>query len=101
MDDYTVKVTTDGPDALFLTTVADNWAMIPPGYFEEVGQAGFEEHPMGTGPFMFVEWVKGEQITLEANPNYWQEGVPKIQTLVFKPIPESPQPVSLLSRPEK
>lgn len=100
VDDFTVKVTTDGPDALFLTTVADNWAMIPPGYFEEVGQAGFEEHPIGTGPFMFVEWVKGEQITLDANPNYWQEGVPKIQTLVFKPIPESATRVAAIQTGE-
>jgi peptide/nickel transport system substrate-binding protein len=100
IDDYTVKVTTDGPDALFLTTVADNWAMIPPGYFQEVGQAGFDEHPMGTGPFVFVEWVKGERVILEANPNYWQEGVPKIKTLIFRPIPESATRVAAIQTGE-
>ncbi|MGC9334561.1 MAG: ABC transporter substrate-binding protein, partial [Anaerolineae bacterium] len=89
IDDYTVKIATDGPDALFLTTVADNWALVPPGYFQEVGQEGFDEHPVGTGPYEFVEWVKGERIVLKANPDYWREGAPKIENLIFRPIPES------------
>jgi peptide/nickel transport system substrate-binding protein len=100
VDDYTVKVTTDGPDALFLTTVADNWAMIPPQYFQEVGQAGFDEHPMGTGPFVFVEWVKGDRIVMKANPDYWREGVPKIENLIFRPIPESSTRVAAIQTGE-
>jgi peptide/nickel transport system substrate-binding protein len=89
IDDYTVKVTTAEPDALFLRLMADNWAMIPPKYYEEVGEEGFLENPIGTGPFVFVEWVKGDHITLEANPNYWEGGMPKVKNLVFRPIPES------------
>jgi peptide/nickel transport system substrate-binding protein len=100
IDDYTVKIATDGPDALFLTTVADNWAIIPPKYFEEVGQAGFDEHPVGTGPFVFVEWVKGDRIIMNANPNYWQEGTPKIETLIFRPIPESATRVAAIQTGE-
>jgi peptide/nickel transport system substrate-binding protein len=69
--------------------VADNWAMIPPQYYEEVGEEGFNEFPVGAGPFKFVEWVKGDHITLEANPDYWDEGMPNVQNLVFRPIPES------------
>jgi len=88
IDEYTVKATLPDPDALFLGTVADNWTMIPPGYFEEVGQDGFDAHPMGTGPFKFVEWVKGDHITMEANLDYWR-GAPKIETVSFRPIPES------------
>jgi peptide/nickel transport system substrate-binding protein len=100
IDDYTVKIATDGPDALFLTTVADNWAIIPPQYFQEVGQEGFDEHPMGTGPFMFVEWVKGDRIVMKANPDYWQEGVPKIENLIFRPIPESATRVAAIQTGE-
>jgi peptide/nickel transport system substrate-binding protein len=100
IDDYTVKITTDGPDALFLTTVSDNWAIVPPGYFAEVGQEGFDEAPVGTGPFMFVEWVKGDRIVLKANPNYWREGVPKIETLIFRPIPESATRVAAIQTGE-
>jgi peptide/nickel transport system substrate-binding protein len=100
IDDYTVKVTTPEPDALFLRLMADYWAMIPPGYYEEVGEEGFVEHPIGTGPFMFVEWVKGDHITMEANPNYWREGVPKVQNLVFRPIPESSTRVAAIQTGE-
>jgi peptide/nickel transport system substrate-binding protein len=99
VDDYTVKVTLEAPDALFLSTVADNWAMIPPGYFQEVGQEGFDAHPMGTGPFKFVEWVKGDHITMEANEDYWR-GPPKIQTVIFRPIPESATRVAAIQTGE-
>jgi len=100
VDDYTVKITTEGPDALFLTTVADNWAIIPPQYFQEVGQVGFDEHPVGTGPFVFVEWVKGDRIVLKANPDYWREDTPKIENLIFRPIPESATRVAAIQTGE-
>jgi peptide/nickel transport system substrate-binding protein len=99
VDEYTVKITLESPDALFLGTVADNWAMIPPGYFEEVGQEGFEEHPMGTGPYKFVEWVKGDHITMEANEEYWG-GMPKIKTVIYRPIPESSTRVAAIQTGE-
>ncbi len=100
VDDYTVKVTIEEPNALFLSTVADNWAMIPPGYFEEVGQEGFNEHPVGTGPFVFVEWAKGDHITMEANPDYWREEAPKIKSVIFRPIPESATRVAAIQTGE-
>jgi peptide/nickel transport system substrate-binding protein len=47
-----------------------------------------QQHPIGTGPFRFVEWQPNESITLEANRNYWG-GAPKIDRVVFKVIPDS------------
>jgi len=43
--------------------------------------------PIGTGPFQFVEWKDGEQITLKAYDRYWR-GRPKIDRVIFKSIPE-------------
>jgi peptide/nickel transport system substrate-binding protein len=63
--------------------------MVPPKHHQQVGENAFLAHPIGTGPFMFKKWIKGDRIVLEANPNYWIKGQPKIQTLVFRPIPES------------
>ena len=100
IDDYTVKVTTPEVDSTFLRLMADYWAQIPPKYYEEVGEEGFLEHPIGTGPFMFVEWVKGDHITMEANPNYWREGLPKVQNLIFRPIPESATRVAAIQTGE-
>ena len=89
IDDSTVKVITEDPDPLFLSTGFPTQGVYPTDYYAEVGFDGFEAHPIGTGPFQFVEWVKGEKIVLEANPNYWDEGLPKVQSLIFRPIPES------------
>jgi len=100
IDDYTVKITTDGPKPLLLATIHDFWAIVPDEYMEEVGVDGFLEHPIGTGPFMFEEWVKGDHITYKANPNYWLEGYPKVETLIFRPIPESATRVAAIQTDE-
>jgi ABC-type transport system substrate-binding protein len=47
----------------------------------------FRTHPVGTGPFIFKEWRPGDQITLDANPNYWN-GKPKVDHIVFKVMPD-------------
>jgi peptide/nickel transport system substrate-binding protein len=47
-----------------------------------------QQHPVGTGPFRFVEWKPNENITLEANRDYWG-GAPKIDRVVFKVVPDS------------
>ncbi|TSA47173.1 MAG: ABC transporter substrate-binding protein [Chloroflexi bacterium] len=100
VDDYTVTVTTDGPKPLLLVTMHDFWSIIPKKYMDEVGVDGFVQHPIGTGPFMFDEWVKGDHITYKANPNYWQEGLPKAAELVFRFIPESATRVAALQQDE-
>ena len=100
VDDYTVKVTTDGPKPLLLVTMHDFWNIIPKKYIDEVGVEGFMKEPIGTGPFMFEEWVKGDHITLKANPNYWNKGYPKAAELVFRFIPESATRVAALQADE-
>ncbi|GHT81385.1 ABC transporter substrate-binding protein [Betaproteobacteria bacterium] len=49
----------------------------------------YNTKPVGTGPFVFKEWVKGSHIRLEKNPNYWQKGQPFLDGIVFKFIPDS------------
>lgn len=89
VDDYTVKITTDGPNPLFIHAVQVGWNIIPHEYMAEVGVEGFHQNPIGTGPFMFKERLPGDHITFLANPNYWREGYPKVEKLIFRPIPES------------
>jgi len=45
-------------------------------------------HPVGTGPFMFVQYVPGDQVVLEKNQNYWQEGKPYLDRVVYRIIPD-------------
>ncbi len=100
IDDYTVRVTTEGPSPLLLRIMAEFWAIIPPKHHQKVGENGFLNHPIGTGPFVFKEWKKGDRIIFEANPNYWEEGYPKVKTLVFRPIPESSTRLAAISAGE-
>jgi peptide/nickel transport system substrate-binding protein len=43
----------------------------PMAYFKKVGASGMASHPVGSGPYMFKEWKKGQHILLQKNPNYW------------------------------
>lgn len=70
-----------GPLISNLTTTP----MLPPKAFQEMGDA-FWDHPIGSGPFEFVEWVKGDRVVLQANKDYWQAGTPKIDCIVYRPI---------------
>jgi len=100
IDDYTVKLVTEASNPELLVTIHDFWAVIPNEYYDEVGLDGFQENPIGTGPFVFVEWVKGDHITYKANPDYWMEGYPLVETLIFRPIPESSTRVAAIQADE-
>lgn len=100
VDDYTVKITTEEPRPLLLRTIATTWEIVPPGYFNEVGEVEFGIKPVGTGPFVFEEWVQGDHITLKANPDYWREGYPKVAEVIFRPIPESSTRVAAIQTGE-
>ncbi len=45
--------------------------------------------PIGTGPFIFREWVAGSHIILERNPDYWDKGRPLLERIVIKFIPDA------------
>ncbi len=89
VDDYTVRIVTQKPYPLIQEILTfGNFGMVPPKYVKEKGDAHFARNPVGTGPYKFVEWRKGEQLTVEANEQYWK-GAPAIKTLVFRVIPET------------
>jgi peptide/nickel transport system substrate-binding protein len=74
--------------------------MIPPEYAATASDEELGKNPVGTGPFMFVEWIEGDRIVYRANPDYWQEGFPKVETLIFRPIPESSTRVAAIQTGE-
>ena len=62
--------------------------IVPKAYVEAVGADEFNAKPIGSGPIKFVEWVKDDHLTLEANKEYWG-GAPDFDPVTYKPIPEN------------
>ena len=90
VDDLTVKFVLSTPMAPFLANLAmDMFAISSPAALEAAGEnygtpsAGC----VGTGPYKFVEWVEGDSITVEANPDYWG-GPPPTSKIIWRVIPD-------------
>jgi oligopeptide transport system substrate-binding protein len=83
IDRYTLQITLEEPFAPSLTVLGlANAAVVPREEVERLGE-GFARAPVGTGPFKFVQWKPGKEITLEANKDHY-EGRPFLDTIVFK-----------------
>lgn len=87
-DDSTVVFHLKRPNAPFLANLAMNFAMIVGPTAVAKDRDDYFKHPVGTGPFRFVEWVKDDRIVLERNPEYWGQK-PYLDRVVFKSIPEN------------
>ena len=82
VDSMTVRLRLREPHAPLLASLCIPAAqLISPKFVDQ-------RHPVGTGPFRFVEWIPNERIVLEANGDYWA-GAPNIQRLIFKVVPNS------------
>ncbi len=86
IDDYTVKIITDGPQSGLLSDLTHHGNCILPAELIESGH-DFNKEPIGSGPYKFVEWKKGESVTLERFDDYFNGPAP-IKTVVWKVIPE-------------
>jgi peptide/nickel transport system substrate-binding protein len=97
-DDYTVDVTLKMPDATFLARMASIY-IVPETAVREMGPEAFNQKPIGTGAFQFVEWVKDQYVKLEKFDDYFG-GAPLFDELIIRPIPESSTRVSALRNGE-
>ena len=88
IDDYTLEIQLNTPYAPFLTSLASTEnSIISQAAVTHYGQ-GFENNPVGTGPFKFVQWDRNDQIVLRASDTHWA-GKPAIDKLVFRSIPDN------------
>jgi peptide/nickel transport system substrate-binding protein len=87
-DDSTVVIALKRRNAPFLANLAMGFAGIVSPTAAKLHGEDFFKHPVGTGPFRFVEWIKDDRIVLERNPDYWG---PKayLDRVVFRSIPEN------------
>jgi len=93
VDESTVVFSLCGPDPAFLAKIAFSvFGIYPQEWLEWASQEANVEarlrQPIGTGPYSVGEWVSGESITFNANPNFWGDA-PHAETLVFRWSTES------------
>lgn len=88
VDDYTVKITTDGPYAGLLYDLGYHYNFIVPKALIESGN-NFNANPVGTGPYKLVKWSRGDSIEFVKNDQYFDKSaMPSITHLVWRFIPE-------------
>jgi peptide/nickel transport system substrate-binding protein len=86
VDPYTVELVTKTPFPPLLSNISR--LHIVPRAYDKIGADAFaSKQPIGTGPYKFVEWQRGQRIVLEANPDHWR-GAPSPKRLVFRFIPD-------------
>lgn len=87
VDPSTVELTLDRPTPNLLVQLGAFKGMaIAPRASLEAGT--LKRQPVGTGPFRFVEFVAGDRVVLERHDDHWRDGLPHLERLVFRPIPD-------------
>lgn len=66
---------------------------------DSINKLPFNRHPIGTGPYRFKEWVSGDHLDYEANPDYWR-GKPKLDGLTMRIVPDENAAFTLLKSGE-
>jgi peptide/nickel transport system substrate-binding protein len=79
IDDTTVEIGLDAPKGSLLANLAWGDAVI----VSPASADGNATAPVGTGPFRFANWVQGDRIELERNPDYWGEPA-KLERVTFR-----------------
>ena len=85
LDDYTVRFDLDAPNAFFPDATASHIMRILPA---DVDVARLTLEEFGTGPFMIKEHLPDERTVVVRNPDYWEEGRPYLDEIVYQLIPE-------------
>jgi ABC-type transport system substrate-binding protein len=90
MDDYTIRINlTTYSNTLFSALGKLSISgMMSKAAFEKNGIDWVKANPVGTGPFLFVEYQRDAKLTLKRNPNYWDTGKPYLDGVEMSVIPD-------------
>jgi peptide/nickel transport system substrate-binding protein len=101
-DPYKVVFKLKAPWPDFLTFYSNatgaGW-VVPKAYVEKVGEEGYKKAPIGAGPYKFVSFTPGVEMTMEAFDQYWRK-TPSVKRLVFKSIHDESTRLAALKRGE-
>jgi peptide/nickel transport system substrate-binding protein len=94
------KLKAPWPDFMtfYTSATAAAW-IVPKAYVEKVGDEGFKKAPIGAGPYKFVAFTPGLELTMEAFAGFWRKK-PSVEHLVFRVIPDEATRLAALKRGE-
>lgn len=96
VDDYTVEILVKQADSSFLAKLmGSSLAIVPSEVVEAEGD--LMNTMVGTGPFKFVEYVPNSMLVVEANPDYFEEGLPYLDGIEFQIVPDNTARTTALS----
>ncbi|MFP1979932.1 glutathione ABC transporter substrate-binding protein GsiB [Lonsdalea quercina] len=100
VDPLTVKITLKTPFSAFVNNLAHPAAVIiSPAALKQYGkEIGF--HPVGTGPYRFETWNQTDFVKVEKFAGYWQSGLPKLDSITWRPIVDNNTRAALLQTGE-
>lgn len=88
VDPYTVKFVLKQPSGALLSAFFGSGVQTPIIAPECVDKEGKVTQPIGTGPFLFVEWRANDHSKFKKFKDYWQKGLPYLDEVVIKPVPD-------------
>jgi peptide/nickel transport system substrate-binding protein len=90
LDDFTVRIKLSQPFSDFIPYLADKQqpsAIISPAAIKKYGNKGIAQHPIGAGPFEFVEQIPNERTVLKRFEGYWGKK-PYLDRVIIRPLPD-------------
>jgi 4-phytase/acid phosphatase/peptide/nickel transport system substrate-binding protein len=89
VDEFTVRFLLKHPWAPFKNALSapQSFAVYIPSP-KAIREDTHNRLPIGTGPYMFKEWLPNDRLTVVKNPNYWRKGKPHLDKVVFRPMPD-------------
>ncbi|EMH4162017.1 glutathione ABC transporter substrate-binding protein GsiB [Pluralibacter gergoviae] len=100
VDPLTVKITLREPFSAFINILAHPaTAMISPAALKKYGKdIGF--HPVGTGPYQLETWNQTDFVKVKKFDGYWQQGLPKLDTITWRPVVDNNTRAAMLQTGE-
>ncbi|AUD13145.1 MULTISPECIES: ABC transporter substrate-binding protein [unclassified Planococcus (in: firmicutes)] len=88
-NDHSVQITLNQVKPTFLKDLAlTPFSISSPTAIEEQGEE-YSTNPVGTGPFVFEEWLRNDRVVMNKNEDYWLEGYPKLDSVIIRAIPDN------------
>lgn len=94
VDDYTIELTFSAPANTIWDLLTVMGIVAPEAFAEPLTE------PVGTGPFAFESWMPGQEAKFVRNENYWREGLPYLDEVIVRALPDQQAAVASLGAGE-